>query len=91
MLVNKKYLKKILINLPLLSLLIESCPTSGDIMILFLDKSRSLTEPHSSLIVRSAVRLMSSIQCARDLPLFPMPPPDSQNKDYSKLFSLLTI
>ncbi len=62
-------------------------------MIIFLQASRSLAEPHSSVSVHFVTALMSSSQRARGLPLFlvPLPPPIPSIIDFSKLFSLLMI
>ena len=60
-------------------------------MIIFLQASRSLAEPHSSVSVHFVTALMSSSQHARDLPLFLVPPPIPSIIDFSKLFSLRMI
>ena len=60
-------------------------------MIIFLQASRSLAEPHSSASVQFVTALMSSSQRARGLPLFLVPPPIPSIIDFSKLFSLRMI
>ena len=60
-------------------------------MIIFLQVSRSLGEPHSSVSVQFVTALMSSSQRARGLPLFLEPPPIPSIIDFSKLFSLRMI
>ena len=60
-------------------------------MIIFLQVSRSLAEPHSSASVQFVTALMSSSQRARGLPLFLVPPPIPNIIDFSKLFSLRMI
>ena len=60
-------------------------------MIIFLQASRSLAEPHSSASVQFVTTLMSSSQRARGLPLFLVPPPIHSIIDFSKLFSLRMI
>ena len=55
-------------------------------MIIFLQVSRSLAEPHSSASVQFVTALMSSSQRARGLPLFLVPPPIPGIIDFSKLF-----
>ena len=60
-------------------------------MIIFLQASRSLAEPHSSVSVHFVTALMSSSQRARGLPLFLVPPPIPSIIDFSKLFSLRMI
>ena len=60
-------------------------------MIIFLQASRSLSEPHSSASVQFVMALMSSSQRARGLPLFLEPPPIPSIIDFSKLFSLRMI
>ena len=60
-------------------------------MIIFLQVSRSLAEPHSSESVQFVTALMSSSQRARGLPLFLEPPPILNIIDFSKLFSLRMI
>ena len=60
-------------------------------MIIFLQVSRSLAEPHSSPSVQFVTALMSSSQRARGLPLFLEPPPIPSIIDFSKLFSLRMI
>ena len=60
-------------------------------MIIFLQASRSLAEPHSSASVQFVMALMSSSQRARGLPLFLVPPPIPSIIDFSKLFSLRMI
>ena len=60
-------------------------------MIIFLQVSRSLAEPHSSENVQFVTALMSSSQRARGLPLFLEPPPIPNIIDFSKLFSLRMI
>ena len=60
-------------------------------MIIFLQASRSLAEPHSSASVQYVMALMSSSQRARGLPLFLVPPPIPSIIDLSKLFSLRMI
>ena len=60
-------------------------------MIIFLQVSRSLAEPHSSASVPFVAALMSSSQRARGLPLFLEPPPIPSIIDFSKLFSLRMI
>ena len=60
-------------------------------MIIFLQVSRSLAEPHSSASVQFVTALMSSSQRARGLPLFLEPPPIPSIIDFSKLFSLRMI
>ena len=57
-------------------------------MTIFLQASRSLVSPHSSVIVQFVTALMSSSQHARGLPLFLVPPPIPKIIDFSKLFSL---
>ena len=44
-------------------------------MIIFLQASRSLVEPHSSVSVQFVMALMLSNQRARGMPLFLVPPP----------------
>ena len=60
-------------------------------MIIFLQVSRSLAEPHSSASVQFVMALMSSSQRARGLPLFLVLPPIPIIIDFSKLFSLRMI
>ena len=60
-------------------------------MIIFLQASRSLAEPHSSVSVQFVTAFMSSSQRARGLPLFLVPPPIPSIIDFSKLFSLRMI
>ena len=60
-------------------------------MIIFLQASRSLAEPHSSVSVQFVMALMSSSQRARGMPLFLVPPPIPSIIDLSKLFSLRMI
>ena len=60
-------------------------------MIIFLQASRSLAEPHSSVSVQFVMALMSSSQRALGLPLFLVPPPIPSIIDFSKLFSLRMI
>ena len=60
-------------------------------MIIFLQASRSLAEPHSSVSVHFVTALMSSSQRARGLPLFLVPPPIPSLIDFYKLFSLRMI
>ena len=60
-------------------------------MIIFLQVSRSLAEPHSSVRVHFVTALMSSSQRGRGLPLFLVPPPIPSIIDFSKLFSLRMI
>ena len=60
-------------------------------MIIFLQVSRSLAEPHSSVSVQFVTVLMSSSQRAPGLPLFLEPPPIPSIIDFSKLFSLRMI
>ena len=60
-------------------------------MIIFLQASRSLAEPHSSASVQFVMALMSSSQRARGLPPFLVPPPIPSIIDFSKLFSLRMI
>ena len=45
------------------------------IAIPVIDPSGSFTETHRTLIEDSVIHLMLSIQCARGLPLFLVPPP----------------
>ena len=60
-------------------------------MIIFLQASWSLAEPHSSVSVQFVTALMSSSQRARGLPLFLVPPPIPNIIDFSKQFSLRMI
>ena len=60
-------------------------------MIIFLQASRSLAKPHSSVSVQFVTALMSSSQRARGLPLFLEPPPIPSIIDFSKLFYLRMI
>ena len=60
-------------------------------MIIFLQASRSLAEPHRSVSVHFVTALMSSSQPARGMPLFIVPPPIPNIIDFSKLFSLRMI
>ena len=60
-------------------------------MIIFLQVSRSLAEPHSSVSVQFVMALMLSSQRARGPPLFLVPPPIPNIIDFSKLFSLRMI
>ena len=60
-------------------------------MLIFLQASRSLAEPHSSVSVYFVTALMSSSQRARGLPLFLVPPHIPSIIDFSKLFSLRMI
>ena len=60
-------------------------------MIIFLQASWSLAEPHSSVSVQFVTALMSSSQHARGLPLFLVPPPIPNILDFSKQFSLRMI
>ena len=60
-------------------------------MTIFLQASRSLAEPHSSVSVHFVTALMSSSQRDRGLPLFLVPPPIPGIIDFSKLFSLRMI
>ena len=60
-------------------------------MTIFLQVSRSLAEPHSSVSVQFVMALMSSSQRARCLPFFLLPPPIRNIIDFSKLFSLCMI
>ena len=60
-------------------------------MIIFLQVSRSLAEPHSLASVQFVTALTSSSQRARGLPLFLVPPPIPSIIDFSKLFSLRMI
>ena len=60
-------------------------------MIIFLQASRSLAEPHSLVSVQFVTALKSSSQRARGLPLFLVPPPIPSIIDFSKLFSLRMI
>ena len=57
-------------------------------IIIFLQASRSLAEPHSSVSVQFVTALMSSSQRSRGMPLFLVPPPILSIIDFSKLFSL---
>ena len=60
-------------------------------MIIFLQASRSLAEPHSSVSVHFVTALMSSSQRARGLPLFLVPPLIPNIIDCSKLCYLRMI
>ena len=57
-------------------------------MTIFLQASRYLVKPHSSVSVQFVTDLMSSSHRARGLPLFLAPPPIPNIIDFSKLFSL---
>ena len=57
-------------------------------MTIFLQASRSLVKPHSSVSVQFIMALMSSSHRARGLPLFLAPPPIPNIIEFSKLFSL---
>ena len=57
-------------------------------MTIFLQASRSLVTPHSSLSVQFVMALMSSSHRARGLSLFLAPPPIPNIIDFSKLVSL---
>ena len=61
------------------------------VMVIFLQASRYLAEPHSSASVQFVTALMSSSQRARGLPLFLVPPPIPNIIEFSKLFSLRMI
>ena len=61
------------------------------IMIIFIQVSRSLATPHSSVSVQFVTALMSSSHRARGLPLFLVPSPILNIIDFSKLFSLRMI
>ena len=60
-------------------------------MTIFLQASRSLVKPHSSVSVQFVTALMSSSQCARGLLLFLVPPPSPNIIDFFKLCSLRLI
>ena len=68
-----------------------NAPLEPIVMIIFLQASRSLAEPHSSVSMHFVTALMSSGQRARGLPLFLVPPPIPSIIDFSKLFSLRMI
>ena len=57
-------------------------------MTIFLQASRYLVKPHSSVSVQFVTALMSSSHRARGLPLFLAPPPIRNIIDFSKVFSL---
>ena len=60
-------------------------------MSIFLQASRSLAKPHSSVSVQFVTALISSSHRARGLPLFLAPPPIPNIIDFFKLFSLLMM
>ena len=60
-------------------------------MTIFLQASRYVAKPHSSVSVHVVTTFMSSSQRARGLPLFLVPPPIPNMIDFSKLFSLRMI
>ena len=60
-------------------------------MTIFLQASRSLAKPHSSMSVQFVTALMSSSHRTLGLPLFLVPPPIPNIIDFSELFSLRMI
>ena len=60
-------------------------------MIIFIQASRYIAKPHSSVSVQFVTALMPSSQRARGLPIFLVPPPIPNIVNFSRLFSLRMI